>query len=89
MDEKYVYKKSLSNYYGLTPKMIEKLCEPDELADNPYYPSGPRACLYRKDRVKTWIRENQAWVNEARARRAKRRQMCFASLESGKSLRSG
>jgi hypothetical protein len=68
----YVYKATLGRVYGLTPRMIEELEPPDELCDNPHYPSGPPANLYLIERVEAWIDEHKEEVEKAKSSRGKR-----------------
>ncbi len=70
--KEYIYKSTLSKEYGLTPSMIRELGDPDEYVDNPYYRSGPEACLYRIDRVQAWVFANQWRLEKAKKSRANR-----------------
>ncbi|MEI7776626.1 MAG: hypothetical protein WCK17_17845 [Verrucomicrobiota bacterium] len=56
--QSYVYKSTLRKKYGLTPSMIEELGEPDKRVPNQNYRSGPRASLYKVERVEAWIEKN-------------------------------
>jgi hypothetical protein len=53
--EKYFYKTTIANTYGMTPKMIAELGDPDKLVENPHYKSGPPAGLYKVKRVEAWL----------------------------------
>jgi hypothetical protein len=52
--------------------MVEELYPPDQYRDNPHYPSGPLASLYRIDRIEAWVEQNQGRLHRARLSRAKR-----------------
>ncbi len=71
-EKRYVYKSTLSKVYGLTPRMIYELGEPDETCDNPYYQNGAPASLYLIERVESWVEANKERVAKARESRARR-----------------
>ncbi len=68
----YIYKTTLKKEYGFTDAMIAHLGEPDKHVQNPHFRSGPRASLYRRDRVLAWIEQHQAMAAGARHRLAQR-----------------
>jgi hypothetical protein len=86
-EERYVYKSTVSKVYGLPPKMIEEIGEPDKYCDNPHDPSGPPASLYRVKRVEAWIDANKERVEKAREHRAKRSEAARRVQEEKRSAR--
>lgn len=71
-EKEFVYKSTLSRVYGLTPSMIEELEPPDLLVDNPHYKNAAPGCLFRIERVESWIEQHEDRVAKARASREKR-----------------
>lgn len=68
--ETYVCKSTLRDTYGMTPKMILAIGEPDKTKPNPHYRSvGYPMCLYRLGRVELWVEENKEWIENHRAKR--------------------
>jgi hypothetical protein len=81
LEKTYAYKKALTKVYGLTPRMIEELGEPDAYDENPHYRRGPEAKLYLIKRVETWVEANRDRVEKAKANRAKRSEAIRAARE--------
>jgi hypothetical protein len=80
-EKTYVYKKTLTKTYGLTPNMIAELGEPDEYDENPHYSRGPEAKLYLVKRVETWVEANKDRVEKAKANRVRRSEAILAARE--------
>lgn len=68
----YLYQTTLRQKLGLTPAMIEELGEPDLIRPNPRCPNTWPAKLYRADKVKAWLKQNQDRLERARSKREAR-----------------
>lgn len=70
-EKRYVYKTTLRNSYGMTPKMIEELGDADKYVANPNWKTGPyESSLYLIERVEEWVEDNQDRLEKAKASRA-------------------
>jgi hypothetical protein len=77
-DEKYMYKTTIKEVYGLTDSWIKRLGDPDKQVSNPHYGSGPPASLYLISRVEYLIDENREEYEKLQERRIKRRKIAQA-----------
>lgn len=71
-DKQYIYKSTVRQEYGLTPKMIDELGQPDKTCENPYYSCGFEASLYLISRVEAWVEANKERLARAQELRIKR-----------------
>jgi hypothetical protein len=87
VEKQFVYASTLRRVYGLTPKMVQELYPPDLYRDNPHYPDGPLASLYRIDRVEAWVERHQGRLHQARLSRAKRSSAAKAAHDRKRAAR--
>jgi hypothetical protein len=71
-EKEYICKSALHATYGLTPKMIEELGEPDKVGGSPHSRRAPLAKLYLIPRVEAWVNSNRERVDRAKETRARR-----------------
>jgi hypothetical protein len=65
----YINLSRIKSEFGLTPRQVRCLGEPDETGPNPYYRSGPPVRLYLRQRVEQWIAEHQNEIEASQLRR--------------------